>query len=238
MSSYLILDTVDAYTTEPHNASFNLTTYAESNFYNKIALKSVTLPNIVYPINSNNNTVVFEEDGNGTDFTATLTPGAYSASELKAELKTQMDAAGGNAYTIDYNANTYKYTITTSGTSVRFTSDTTADKILGLDTSVTTFAASVTSSYPVRLDGSQFVDIYCSIPSNNIVSSSKPVFQRIPLTVSFGEILFYEIDTTDAWLPFRAGSVITLDIRLYDDAGNAFELPLNSSIQYTFRMSN
>jgi hypothetical protein len=237
MSSLLILNTDNSYTNEPHNAGFNLSNYSESNFFSKIALKSVTLPNLVYPVNSNNNSVVFEEDGSATDFTATLTPGAYSASELATEVKTRMDAAGANTYTVTYDTNTYKYVITTSGTSLRFTSDTTASKVIGVDTSVTTFAASVTSAYPLRLDGSQYLDLIVSLPSSNITSDNKPIFQRIPLTASFGEVLFWQAYTLIP-IPFRAQNVISLDIRLLDDAGNSFEMPANSSIQYTFMLYN
>lgn len=237
-STLLILDTDDSYTNQPDNAGFNLTQYSEGNFFSKIALKSVTLPNLVYPVNSNNNTIVFEEDGVGTDFTCTITAGSYTASELATEIKTVMDAsAGANTYTVTYDSNTYKFTFTTSGTSLRFTSDTTADKVMGLDTSVTTFAASITSSYPVRLDGSQYLDIICSLPSSNITSSSKPIFQRIPLTASYGEVLFWE-SQTPMYIPFRSNNIISLDIRLIDDAGNAFTMPTNSSIQYTFMLSN
>lgn len=237
MSTFLILNTNDSYTTEPSNAGFNITNFNEANFYSKISLKSIILPNLVYPINSNYNTIVFEEDGKAADFTATLTAGAYTATELATEIKTQMDSAGANTYTVTYDSNTFKYTISTSGTSLRFTSDTTADKIMGLDTSVTTFASSVTSSYPIRLDGSQFIDVICSIPSSNITSDNKPVYKRIPLTSSFGEILFYE-STYDDYLPLRADNLISLDIRLLDDNGNAFELPTNSEVQYIFRLSN
>ena len=237
MSSYLILNTKDSYTNEPSNAGFNLSNFSESNFYSKISLKNVIIPNTVYPVNSNYNTVVFEEDGSATDIPCTLTPGTYTASEMATELKTRMDAAGSNTYTVTYDANTFKLTIATSGTSLRFTSDTTAHRILGLDTSVSTFASSVTSAYPIRLDGTQFVDIITSIPSSNILSDSRPVFARIPVTGGFGEIVFYEHPDSQDWLPFRPDNIISLDIRLVDDQGNAFVLPSNSEVQYTFRLS-
>lgn len=236
MSTFLILNTKDSYTNEPSNASFNLSNFQETNFYNKISLVNVTFPNLQYPVNSNNNVIVFEEDGVGTDFTATLTEGTYTATELITEIQTQMDAAGANTYTVTYNSNTYKYTWTTSGTSLRFTSDSTADKVLGLDTSVGSFAASVTSSYPIRLDGTQYVDVICSIPSNNITSDNKPVYKRIPVVVSFGEINFIESQFDD-FLNLRANNLISLDIRLIDDTGSAYSLPVNSEVQYTFKLS-
>jgi len=236
MSKYLILNTDDSFSTEPHNASFNISQFNESHFFSKIALIEINVPNIVYPINSNNNTLVFEEDGAATDFTATITPGAYSASELATEIKSVMDAAGANTYTITYNSITFKYTVATSGTSLRFTSDTTAGKVIGVEVSNNSFASSITSDYPVRLDTSQYIDIQCSIPSNNITSDSRPIYKRVPLRVAFGELLYASWEPDD-YLPLRVGSIVSLDLRLTDDAGNAWVLPRNASVQYTFRLS-
>lgn len=236
MSSYLILNTKDSYTNEPSNASFNITNFKEANNYSKISLTSVILPNTVYPINSFNNVIVFEEDGNATDFTATLTPGGYTATELATVIKDSMDAAGANTYTVTYDTNTYKYSIGSTGT-FRFTSDSTAGDVLGVDTEVSSFASSLTSLNPVRLDGSQYVDIICSIPSNNITSDNIPVYKRIPLTVPFGEVLYYKSEFDD-WLSLRATNLISLDIRLIDDKANPFLLPSNSDIQYVFRLSH
>lgn len=235
-STYLILNTDDSYTNEPDNASFQISNSLQSNFFTKISLNSVILPNVVYPINSNNNTIVFEEDGDATDLVATITPGAYNPTELATEIKTRMDASGANVYTISYDTNTYKYTFTTDGTSLRFTSDTTASKLIGVDVANSTFTASIVSDYPIRLDGSQYIDIISSIPSNNITSDNKPIYKRIPLAVSFGEILFYQSEVDD-WLSLRQGNLISFDIRIVDDAGNAFVMPKNASIQYSFRLS-
>jgi len=231
----IILDTKDSYTNEPYNASWNLTNYTPgSSKDSTIALQSVILPNLVYPVNSNNNTVLFSEDGAGS-FTATLTEGTYSSSEIISELKTKMDAVGSNAYTVTYNSNTFKITIATSGTSVQLLEDSTAQKVLGFPSTGSADASSITSSYPIRLDGSQYVDIITSLPSSNIVSDNRPVFTRIPLAVAYGELLFYMPPVKQS-LPLKHDSVITLDMRLTDDEGNSFELPINANIQYTFQI--
>ena len=229
----IILDTSDSYTNEPYNASWNLTNYTPgSSRDSAISLQSIILPNLVYPVNSNNNTVVFSEDGAGS-FTATLTPGSYTSSEFISELKTQLDAAGANIYTVLYDSTTYKITITTSGTSVQILEASTSLKVLGFPSTGSADASSITSSYPIRLDGSQYIDIITSLPSGNIVSDNRPVFARIPLAVAYGELLFHEFEVKQS-LPLRHDSIITLDMRLTDDEGNSFELPINANVQYTF----
>jgi hypothetical protein len=49
-------------------------------------------------IDDTNNLIDFEEGSNS--FTATLTEGSYSLSDLALEIKTQMDAEGANTYTV------------------------------------------------------------------------------------------------------------------------------------------
>jgi hypothetical protein len=178
--------------------------------------------------------VILLEDGNAAEFTATLTPGSYTATQIAAELKTQLDAAGANTYTVTYDDKTLKLTITTSGTSLKFGSTSTALKIIGFP-ATTSFAASQVSSYPIRLDGSQYLDLICSLPANNIVSGNVPVYHRIPLNVSFGSVLFYSPNYEVA-LPLKSDAVITVDLRLVDDDGNAFVMPANTNIQYIFKM--
>jgi len=60
-----------------------------------------------------NDKINFEEDGGG-ELTATLTAGTYTFDTLAAEIKTQMDAAGGT-YTVSYDYATKKFTITETG---------------------------------------------------------------------------------------------------------------------------
>jgi hypothetical protein len=233
---YIFLSTEDSYTNEPHNSSWNLTDF-DTSFFTRVTITNITFPNLSYPVNEFNNTIVFQEDSVNTDIVATLTEGVYSASEFATELKTRLDAAGSNTYTIAYNASTYKYTVTTSGTNLRFMPETTANDLIGLDlVSTPSFAASVTSNYPIRLDGSQYVDIVCSIPSNNTASNNRPVFKRIPLTSSFGSVQFASFEIEDSQ-PFRSGDLSSIDIRLQDDAGNPFVLPSNAIVQYTMRLS-
>lgn len=62
-------------------------------------------------INDRNNKLDFIEIGT-TELTATLTKGSYTPSELATEVKTQLDVAGANTYTVTYNSITKKFRIT------------------------------------------------------------------------------------------------------------------------------
>jgi hypothetical protein len=65
----------------------------------KISLADIALPSSQYNFDSSNNIIPFSE-GAGPTLTATITAGIYTLTELKVELKTQLEAAGALTYTI------------------------------------------------------------------------------------------------------------------------------------------
>jgi hypothetical protein len=68
-------------------------------------------------INSKNCVIDFNQGG--ASLTATLTKGSYTPSSLCTEIKTRMDAAGSNVYTVTFNSITRKFKITiSSGTTL------------------------------------------------------------------------------------------------------------------------
>lgn len=89
----------------------------------------------IYQIDAGNSTVVFDDGGGDT--VIALTQGTYTGAELAAELEQQLDsnASTGQDYTVSYNENSRKFTITNKGTAaVDFKwgdPDSTAADILG-----------------------------------------------------------------------------------------------------------
>jgi len=63
-------------------------------------------------IDATNNKLDFSEDGS-TELTATISSGTYSLSTLASEIKTQLDSAGANTYTVSYSND--KITIASTG---------------------------------------------------------------------------------------------------------------------------
>lgn len=70
-----------------------------------IELVNGSVPAALYNINTGWNKFTFGETGNQT-WTVTLTPGQYTATQMCAELQTQLNALSGklNTYTVSYNA--------------------------------------------------------------------------------------------------------------------------------------
>ena len=100
LNNLLYLNSADAI--DPTNPSVSTWSVAEIfkiSAANRLSLVSVTFPNAVYAVNSNNNSIVFQEDNTAVSFTATLTNGIYSGSTLAAELKVALDASVGSANT-------------------------------------------------------------------------------------------------------------------------------------------
>ena len=81
-----------------------------------IELVNGSVPAALYNINTGWNKFTFGETGNRT-WTVTLTPGQYTATQMCAELQTQLNALSGklNTYTVSYNAITMFASISTVG---------------------------------------------------------------------------------------------------------------------------
>lgn len=236
MSIFLLLDTKDSLSGTPHDAVFNLSSFVKDAGFHFIRLKSITFLNGRYNIHSGNNVLVFQEDGVATDLNATLTPSNYSADELALELKAKMDAVGANTYTITYDDNTLKYTISTSGTSVKITSGSTCLKEIGFTAQTTFQAGSTISDLIVRLDGTQYVSIISGLPSANLVSNQYTnILARVPLTQPVGSLVHYEVAESTP-LKFSAGTLSSLNMRLVDDKDQSYVLPNNCQIQYVLQL--
>ena len=233
----LYLDTKDSITPNtPADTSFALKALLRDDAFKTIGLKSVTFANVLFAVNSNTNTLVFQEDGAGTDFTATLTVGNYSATTLATEIKTQMDSAGANTYTVTYDASTFKYTIATSGTSIRLLDTSTCLEVIGFTAQDAFVATSTTSDLVARLDGPQYVSIISNLNSMNISSNSySNIMERVPISTAIGDLITYEPSEV-TYQAFHTGTLDNLALRLYDDRDVCVCLPANCPIQYIFSL--
>jgi hypothetical protein len=90
-------------------------------------------------------------DGAGTKRTATLTTGDYDADTLCAEIKTQMESAGGFTYTPSYSMTTFLFTVAGSGSFVFVLSETTLSAMPSLGWTAVIDTASATSHTSPRV---------------------------------------------------------------------------------------
>ena len=235
-SNFIYLNSADSTNpNEPSNSTWAMPEIFKISASNRIALVSASFANAVYPVNANNNVIVFQEDNTAVSFTATLTPGIYTGSSLATELKTAMDASVGsaNTYTITYASATLKLTITTSGTNLKFISGS-GLRVIGFE--ALGFIVAPVGSFPVRLDGTQYLDLVSSIKCENISSNGRNILARIPISTSVGSLISWQAPI-DLAIAFDPKSISSIDIRLSDDQGNLWVLPSNCPTQYVFLTS-
>jgi len=78
-------------------------------------------------VDSDNNKIDFQE-ATATPLVATLTNGVYSTADLAVEMKTQLEASGGETYTITFDSLTRKWTAAHGGAFLEFLSATGANR--------------------------------------------------------------------------------------------------------------
>lgn len=67
-----------------------------------------------YTVDSTNSSIDFAEDG-GSELTAAIAEGTYTASELSAAIETALNTSGSGTYTVTYDAATQGYTVSAAG---------------------------------------------------------------------------------------------------------------------------
>lgn len=240
MSDFFIyLDSRDAIDTDPSNCDFqlNLNFNAYQNPF--ISLEELAFQNLVYPINSNYNTLVVDENATST-LTVSLTEKNYTGNTFATEIQTQLNTntLEGIVYTVSYDDETRKLTISADGANTfQILSDSTCLRELGLLEAMPTAQNSYTMLYPVRLDGSEYVDIETNLPLNNISSNGRTnILARVYLTSPFGSLQTFENNTPDR-LRLNTQQFSSINIKLLDDRNNFFTIPKNSNSSYVFKLS-
>jgi hypothetical protein len=238
MTSLLFLSTRDGNSDETWRTFWNIGLPRLNTLGNyRVSLQNIEFPNTVYPINTYNNKVYFNE-GAG-NLTATLGSNVYTLSEMATELQTQMNSAGAHTYTVVADTQAKKLTITDTTVTFYFlTGANDAYEELGFDSTLftNTLAASEVSDYPVQLSGSRYVDVITNFSTHNhSVSSTASVMVRVPLNVPFGSLVFYE-PTTDDRLFITTTAINEIYMELRDDKGNSYALPRNAHVGMTLKI--
>lgn len=240
MSDFFIyLDTQDAIDVNPSNANFNINLNFNSYTNPFISLEEVCMQNLVYPINSNYNTIVVEENSLST-ITVSLEEKFYNGTEFAQEIQDKLNAGTAESitYTVTIGTNNRKLTISADGANVfQILQGTTCLRELGLIAPMDSAVISFTMPYPIRLDGSEYVDVVSNVPLNNISSDGRTnILARIFLTNPFGTLQVFENNTIDK-LRINTNQFTNMNIRLFDDRGNIFQLPFNCNVSYIFKFT-
>ena len=231
--TYLYLNSKDAVNSNSSTGdySWNLNWTGNSIANYKLYIDEVAIPNCEYAVNSHYNTIVFNE-GAG-DITATLTQQNYTGTQLATELKTQLDSAGGDTYTVVYDTQTFKLTITSTGT-FQITAGT-AFHVCGFRV-MSSLAASYVSEDIVRLDGTSYIDFITSIGKSSFSTSNKTnTFYRIPIQSEIGSMVYYH-QMNESGIKIQDNQLNSFNIRLFDDRENTYNLPRNCQVSLTIRL--
>lgn len=240
-SSYIFLNTDDSLNPNtPYDSSFNLNSKINDLSSTKMALSTVQFSNTVYPINSFYNTFVCQENNALGTMTLTLAPNNYTGTQIASYLQTVMNAGTTQAtvYTVSYNSQS-KF-LTFSGTNnFKILATSTCLRELGISSrGMSSPQITFICDYPVELSGSRYIDVISNLSSKSVSSNNYTnILVRIPLAVSFGEVVIYQSSAESSFTVFNQ-DLCAIDLRLIDDRNNQFILPANSPISYTFRMSN
>lgn len=237
MSFDLYLSSRNSLTEDPANCVFSLG--LGSALFNArgltLSLESFSYPNLEPNVNKKNKNLVFRENGGGTDIACVLTEGYYTGAGLAQNLQDALNAAGSNTYSVSYSEDTgYLTVVVVSGTSIVFIGE---SELTGF-ASGGTAAGTLVSDFPIRLDGSLYIDITSNLSSSNLTSDGvKNVIKRVPLTVNPQEILFYINPNNNDEVIIDGGSLDTLNIVLRDDKGQQIQLPANAHWAMNLRLN-
>ena len=174
-SKVMILDSRDR-----QNASDSVTDYVvhlSKPMLNveRVQLKEVCLPWTIYNISAakNNHKMTINEAITG-DFSVTMPDGWYEVSALCTDLKTLLDAgATDNTYTVTYDSNTMKITITASTENIIVYGSNSSGKTTGLEqelgfTTATSAALTATATNVPKLLSPEYLLLNLDFISDNI----------------------------------------------------------------------
>jgi len=237
MSIYIYLNSKEAtYTTDnpaEFTATLNNTSFYSQNTY--ISLHQVSFINSEYPINSKNNTLIFEENGNTPDLTATITAGSYTITEFQTVLKDALETAGLNTYSITYNSNTKKLTIDAGANTLRIVGGSILEYI-GFEAS-SSFASSITGSHNINLSGTTYYDVVLSLPFGCLKSGNYygNIAGRIPVQNSYGDLVVGIFDH-EKGIPLSTENLDEIRVEIFDDRGQRAELSKNTVVSIVLKV--
>lgn len=200
---------------------------------NHVILKSVTVPNTQYNINSNNNTLYYNYNGTGVT-SISIAVGQYDITSFMTALDAAIVAAG-DVCTTTQDPTTQKLTLTWGANTImygRVDQPTTMDRVLGFEFT-TANAAAQAMPYLPDLSGLKKVYVKSNKLSNGVSMSTSEekhynVFTEIDIDVPFGGIahrVLNDMDTSDSVTNAQPKNISSIDVQLLDE--NLQEVDLN-----------
>lgn len=226
--------------TSPTDLNFSINNVLSDNYdVFRVTLLEVSAPNIEPTFQTGYNTsLVFRENGGAVDFTATITQGTYTGTDLATEIAARMNSVVGiaNTYTCSYNQSTLKLTISANiPNTFSIRSNSTCLAELGFTSTSTGFAVVQTSAYIVNLVGSRYMDITINHPTNSLSTGAiqrSNLLARMKWGVPKGSIQYYQVQVPMSHNVNR-NTLSTMEIRFFNDKGRQMTLDPNHRITLT-----
>jgi hypothetical protein len=235
------IDSADREKGEIYDFSINLDVHQTEIKY--VELLDVQIPNVIPPIRELYNNNFYFEDINGNSRSFTINEGSYSITQLLTKLKTSMDNFSNGVYTLTYDENTYKISISSSSNFKLFTSNNTNAlwNILGFATTADkTGSTSYEGDTCFDLSGKNYIylksDIIQSLAGDKIMTTNTEIkksflscLAKIPIHVSFGEIEYF---SNKARIIFKCDHklISNFSFFLQDNHGNPLKLTRDYSL--------
>ena len=206
-------------------------------------LLQVEIPNVIPPIRDDYNNNFYFEDTGGSSRSFVIEEGSYTIQQLMTKLKTKMDSYSNGVYTISYDENNYKLTLSGNGNFKLFLSNTTNSiwNLLGfITTTDKTGSNSYTADTVFDLSGNNYVylksDLIQGCLGDRVITTNKSVkrsflscIAKIPIRTSFGEIEYF---SNPARILYKVDhkTISSLSFFLQDNNGNPMRLSRDYSI--------
>jgi hypothetical protein len=191
----------------------------------QVKLRSVTIPNVIYNVNSTNN--VFNWTF-GSTYNFVIPPGYYTISSLMSAIQAFMNTQGSpNSYTLTYSSTSGLVTIAgTSNFQINFGVANTCASLLGFPPTTTSSANTFTGSnspsltYPLNV----FINI-SEIGTHNRVNNNNFTF-FIPMINQNSTILFLNhLDLDEQTITFdKPQNIYQLTVNMVDEFNNNINL--------------
>jgi hypothetical protein len=221
------IDTKDRISGTPYDATIPPPTITNFNY---LAVKKVSFPFNLYNVQASNGT--FSIDYNSIISTVVIPQGNYDALTLRSALQTALQLVDPS-FLVTYSNLTSKYTFTaTLAFSFLLSSNYRTSQLLGFDLVDTPASNNVTSTYPINIYFTQYIDIICdqllqfayssysTSNSNALAKHSSKILKRVYVNdiVPFGQVnIIYDVPRLFDYSPHT--NLQQLKLVLHDDQG-------------------
>jgi hypothetical protein len=196
-------------------ASSSNTNFPASNLTNPLRSKRWRSSG-TFIVDSTNNKIDFKESGGGAQLHATITSGTYTPTTLAAEIKTQLQTAGAQTYTVTFSTSTGLWTISSAGSYLSFLNSTgtnTATAILklslGFSTSDLTGSLTYTgSTVAIHTKESIIFDFQTSQDIDSVILLWP---KEDGIKLSSGAVVKIQANATNVWTAPSVDQTLTID---------------------------